>query len=60
LVEGIGNYAPRVGRSLKKLLGCGDNTWYTLFSWVNKVFNKYTQHNFYGSLKFNSWRQVII
>ena len=31
LVEGIGNYAPRVGSSLKKLLGCGVSAWYTLF-----------------------------
>jgi len=40
LVEGIGNYAPRVGSSLKKLLGCGVSPWYTLFvGWTKYSIN---------------------
>jgi len=40
LVEDIGNYVPRVGRSLKKLLGCGVSKWYTWFvGWIKYSLN---------------------
>jgi len=38
--------APRVGSSLKKLLGCGVSAWYTLFvGWIEYSI-KHTQHYF--------------
>ena len=39
-MEDIGNYVPRVGSSLKKLLGCGDESWYTWFvGWIKYSIN---------------------